>query len=253
MRQNTLALGALAVLAALTVVSQADALQAQKTFKEVVLTIRVTPSPAPIVFFRRTQPARPANVHAQLARLVESPYAGPARVASSNSLWDVAPGAPVMIAQSSAQPTPVPVQFVAKADPNAAFLRIIPHPPASGEYDVPYGTTVFTCAFEVFTYYTNYYKLIDWGYGTNKTTGANAGVFPIENYPVTSYLSWAVPDFSATYVPYNNAGPPGETVWLGAVGQAQQHCVNLTILVPNSQSAGLFTATIQYNLYVTLP
>ena len=47
-RGNLLAFVALAVLAALSVVSQADALTGLKTFKEVVLPIQITPSPAPV-------------------------------------------------------------------------------------------------------------------------------------------------------------------------------------------------------------
>ncbi|MBV8749620.1 MAG: hypothetical protein JO103_07885, partial [Candidatus Eremiobacteraeota bacterium] len=182
-RTNLLALVALGVVAGLAVVSQADALQAQKAFKEYVLTIVVTPSPTPVGFAKPAAPAKPAVVSTQVAQLVADPFAGPAQVALNDTLsWDVAPGA-TMIAQSTVQPTPVPVQFVAKSDPNAAFLRIIPHatPATFG-----YGTTVVHCAFEVFTFYTNTYKLVDWGYGTSSTAGANTGTFPVENYSTTS-------------------------------------------------------------------
>jgi hypothetical protein len=248
-RTNIFALLALAVVAALAVVSQADALQAQKAYKEMIVTIIVTPSPAPVGFVRPPAPAAaPAAALAQFAQLVADPFAGPAQIASSPSAWDVAPG--VTIAQSSAQPPPVPVKFVAKPDPNAAFIHIVPHTPT---LYAPYGITTFTCVFEVYTFYTNTYKLLDWGYGTSKTSGSGSGTFPIENYSMTSYLSWAVPDFSPTFTPYNNAGPPGETTWTGTAGQAQQHCVDLKLNVPNSQAAGTYTATVQYNLYVTLP
>lgn len=239
--RNLFGLLALAVLAILTVVSQADALTGLKTYKEVVISIQVTPSPAPVVWFAPKKAPLP------------DPFAPNVQIASSGSAWDVAPGAPVMIAQSTAQPTPVPVQFVAKPDPNAAFLRVIPHPPGAGFYSLPYGTTVLPCAFEIFTYYTNSYKLQDWGYNTTKTGGANSGTFPIENYPTISWMSWAVPDFGPTVTPYWNQGPGGETTWVGAVKQSQQHCIDLTVVVPNAQPAGSFTATIQYNLYVTLP
>jgi hypothetical protein len=203
----------------------------------------VTPSPAPVGWLMpKAKTAYPDPVPPAL------------QVASSGSAWDVPLGAPVMLAQVTAQPTPtVPVQFVAKADPNAQFLKVIPHPPAAGQYNLPYGTTVVPCAFEIYTYYTNSYKLQDWGYNTTKTGGAGSGTFPIENYPALSYLSWAVPDFAPTYTAYWNQGPTGETTWSGAVKQAQQHCVNHTFVVPNSQPAGSFTAVIQYSLYVTLP
>jgi hypothetical protein len=39
-------------------------------------------------------------------------------------------------------------------------------------------------------------------------------------------------------------------VWTGALKQAQTHCINLTVVVPNSLPAGTYTATIQYNLLV---
>ena len=244
LRGNVLALLALAVLAALSVVSQADALTGLKAFKTVVITVQVTPSPAPVGWL----------VPAAKKQPYPDPFPRDVQIASSGAVWDVAPGAPpVMIAQSVAQPTPVPVQFVAKPDPNAQFLRVIPHPPAAGQYNIPYGTSVFPCAFEIYTYYSNSYKLQDWGYGTTKTGGANSGTFPIENYPQNSYLSWAVPDFSPAYTAYWNQGATGETSWSGAVGQAQQHCINLTFTVPNVQPPGLFTATVQYSLYVTLP
>jgi hypothetical protein len=243
-RGNVLALLGLAVVASLSVVSQADALTGLKAFKEVVLTIQVTPSPAPVGWLAPAKASYP------------NPFPRDVQVASSGAAWDVAPGfagAPVQIAQASAQTTPVPVQFVAKPDPNAQYIRVIPHPPAAGQYNIPYGTTVFPCAFEIFTWYSNSYKLQDWGYNTTKTGGANSGTFPIENYPQNSYLSWSVPDFSPTYTPYWNQGATGETSWSGTAGQSQQHCVNLTFTVPNAQPPGLFTATVQYSLYVTLP
>jgi hypothetical protein len=246
--RNLFALFALAALAVLTVTSQADALQAQKAFKEMTLTVTVTPSPVPMGFVKPS-PAGPISpiAVAEVRQLLADPFAGPARVAFAGAVYDVAPGG-IQVAQVSTQPTPVPVQFVAKADPSAAFLHIVPHTPA---VTVPYGTTVLPCAFEVFTFYTNTYTLSDWGLGTLKT-GAPA-TFPIENFPTVSDLSWAVPDFGPTITPYNNAGPPGETTWTGAKNQSQQHCVDLTITVPNAQPSGIFTATVQYNLYVTLP
>lgn len=246
-RTNIAALLALGAVASLAVFSQAEALQSTKAFKEVVLTIVVTPSPAPIGFLRqRAAPAAVAPARAQIARLVADPYAGPARVASRGAAWDVAPGGTMIAQTAPAQATPVPVQFNAKADPNANFLRIIPH---TGELDVPYGTTVFPCAFEIYTFYTTPHQLTDWGYGT-KTQNPPPPTYPIENWPAASYLSWAAPDFSATFKTYANSGAPGQTTWTGTAGQAQQHCINLSIVVPNSQAAGTYTATVQYNLIV---
>ncbi|HEX3466751.1 MAG TPA: hypothetical protein VHT05_01470 [Candidatus Elarobacter sp.] len=245
MRRNIFALGALVVLAVLVVVSQADALQAQKAYKEMTITVTVTPSPAPPSSF--VQPPAAAAT-AQVAALLADPPAGPAQIAYAGPSWDVAPGGGIQIAQVQVQPTPVPVQFVAKADPNAAYLHIVPHTPS---LNAGYGQTVFTCVFEIYTFYTTIYSLTDWGYGTLKT-GATP-YFPIMNYPTTSDLSWTVPDLAPTKVtPYNNSGPPGETTWTGTANQAQQHCINLTLNIPNSQPPGIYTATIQYNLYVNL-
>jgi hypothetical protein len=244
--RNIFALIALAVLATLTVVSQADALQAQKAYKEMTITVVITPSPAPMGFVRPAAPASAAQV-AQAAQLLADPFGGPARVAYAGPAWDVAPGDGVQVAQVSTQPTPVPVQFVAKADPNAAYLHIIPYTPT---LNAGYGKTVFSCVFAIFTFYTTAYSLTDWGYGTLKT-GATP-YYPIENYPTVSYLSWNVPDFNTTVTPYNNSGPPGETTWTGTANQTQQHCINVTLNVPNSEPPGLYTATVQYNLYVSL-
>jgi hypothetical protein len=59
-----------------------------------------------------------------------------------------------------------------------------------------------------------------------------------------------VPDLAKSFRPYNNAGSPGETTWTGTAGQSQQHCIDLSIVVPNSQPAGVYTAAVQYNLLV---
>jgi hypothetical protein len=247
-RINFAALLALGTVAGLAVFSQADALQTTKAFKEVVLTIVITPSPAPVGFLpRRAAPAASNTaVRPLIARLVADPYGGPARIASSGAAWDVAPGGALIAQVPPVQPSPVPVQFVAKPDPNSAFLRIVPH---TGELDVPYGTTTFACAYEIFTFYTTAHQLTDWGYGT-KTQNPPPPTYPIQNWPAASYLSWAVPDIPTSFKTFNNAGPPGETTWTGRAGQSQQHCIDLSIVVPNSQAAGVYTAAIQYNLLV---
>ncbi|GAC1573483.1 MAG: hypothetical protein NVS3B7_04820 [Candidatus Elarobacter sp.] len=265
---NLLALGALAILSVLAVVSQADALQSTRTFKQIQMTFVVTPSPAPIVFHRSAPapvPERGAPAPASIAQTLPAagaPFAqfadafrGPAQIASSGAVaWDVPPGG-VMIAQT-VQPPPVPVRFNAKADPTAAFLRIIPQfPPPDSIFHVPYGTTRFACAFQIFTYYPTAHTLTDWGYGTVLNGGTPT--FPVENYPTPSYLSWVVPDFTATALKaYANSGAPGEKTWTGRAGQSQQHCVDISITVPDTQASNTaanpyYYATIQYNLIVT--
>lgn|GEM_PF-1710521 len=255
MRLRTLVtLAGLATVASLAAFSQADALQSNRTYKEVVLTVVVTPSPAPVGFvpfarrgadavLARNDAAVRSVTHGGVA-LAFDPFANPLQVAYDPAAWDVAPGlGPVEIAQAQAQPTPVPVQFVAKADPNAQYLHVIPH---LAELDAGYGSTTFTCAFEIYTYYTTAYTLTDWGYGTSKSGGS--GSFPILNYAATSDLAWQVPDLSATVHNYNNSGSPGETTWTGTAGLKQQHCFNITVNVPATEPAGTYTATIQYNL-----
>lgn len=240
-RLKTFSLIAFAAVTALAAFSQADALTVQKAYKQVAITIVVTPSP---VAYAPMQPrVVAASTTARFARLVADPDAGPRRIASGPTWWDVAPG--TMIAQTSAQPPAVPVQFNAKPDPNAMYLRVIQH---TSSVNAPYGTTVIPCAFELYTFWPKTYTLTDWGADTVRS---GAGTFPIENYPIASYLSWAVPDFSPTVTAYANQGGPGQTSWRGAAGQAQQHCVDLTLVVPNSQPAGSFDAVIQYNMYVT--
>ncbi len=243
-RSNVVALVALAVLSVFAGFSQADALQSVRASKDEVITVVITPSPAPVGFFHRAAPpAAPAPAAAFVARLFDDPFS-PRQIASAGAAWDVAPGGGTMIAQS-AQPGGVPVQFVAKPDPNSLYLKLIDHTP---ELDVPYGTTVFPCAFEIYTYYDKAtYALNDYGSGTSKN---GTGAYPVMNYPATSFLSWSTPDFSPTFAAYWNSGSPGEKVWSGALKQAQQHCVDLKIVVPNSQAPLTYTAVIQYNLLV---
>lgn len=246
-RSNLAGFLALAAVAVLCVFSQADALQSTKAYKVMMVTFVVTPSPTPLAFAKPvTHPAAPvANIPVppELAKLFADPFS-PQQVASSGSAFDVPPA---MVAQAApVQGSPVPVQFVVKPDPNAAYLHLVG--PSLSEYDVPYGTTKVTCAFQVFTYYTTIYKLTDWAYGTVHSGGTPA--FPMENYPITSYLSWAVPDFSTTLHAFSNGGTPGEQTWAGTAGQSQQHCVDLTITVPASQPPGTFPAPIQYVLIV---
>ncbi len=250
-RTNQLALLALGTMAALAVFSQADALQSSKTYKTVYLTVVITPSPAPVVMHRAVPPAEVAPVRGVavapgIARLVADPFGGPLQVASSGSAWDVVPSG-LMIAQAvTAQPTPVPVRFIAKPDPNAMYLHVIPH---TSMLYAGYGTTPFACAYEVFTYYPTTHSLVDWAYGTTNTTAT--GTYPMMNYPTTSYLSWAVPDLAATFHTFANSGTPGEKTWSGTAGQSQQHCVDLKIVVPNSQPPGSYPAIVQYTLVVS--
>ncbi|MDB5093401.1 MAG: hypothetical protein JWO85_1502 [Candidatus Eremiobacteraeota bacterium] len=252
-RTNLLPLLALGTLAALAVFSQADAVQTTKTYLYEPIPIYVIPSPAPVVMRRAPRaeapPARSVAVAPAFARLVADPYAGPSQFASSGSAWDVAPSG-LMIAQAvTAQPTPVPVRFNAKPNPNSIYLHIVPNGAVSLPLQVPYGTSTWPCVFQVFTYYPTSHFLTDWALNTTNT--AQTGTFPMMNYPTVSYLSWAVPDFAATFHAYANSGSPGERTWSGTAGQTQQHCVDLKIVVPNTQASGNYTAWAVYSLIVS--
>ena len=106
-------------------------------------------------------------------------------------------------------------------------------------------TATFTCAITIRTYDSvdNYFHLDDWGYGTHIS---GTGTYPVENYPAVSYLSWAVPDLSATYHAYTNSGAPGQFVWLGSKGQDLSHCIDLQLTAPTTIALGNYNAAITY-------
>lgn len=245
----------LIVLATLAAFSQAEALQSTKTFKVVQLQFLVTPSPAPSVGFlphHGSEATTVAIAHAPVvaqpmpATVFDNPFPGPFQVASAGATWDVAPG--IMIAQVQAQPTPVPVQFKALADPNGAYLKVTYE--SSQPLAAAYGPNAYSCVFEVFTYYTTAYTLNDFGYGTS-TSGGTA-TFPIENYPTTDYLSWAIYPAVTGYTAFYNEGTPGQTVWSKAAGVSYTGCFDLSLTVPTTLAPGTYTASIQFNLNVNL-
>lgn len=217
-RSNLLVALAIAALATLVVLGQAEALQTVKAYKVFTVNIMVTPSPTPVAFAR--------------------PWSAPDAGISFASLR--APDA--QVAQTSSQGAPVPVQFITKSDPFAQYLKVVVNTPT---IQVPYGPSSYTCVFTVFTYYPTAYTLSDWGFGTS-TSGS--GSFPVMNYPTASYLSWTVPDLSSTTTVYANQGSPGQKAWSGTAGQSQTHCVNLTINVPNTQPAGAYQAVLEYSM-----
>jgi len=165
---------------------------------------------------------------------------------SSSTTYDVAPMSeipPYLLAQSTPQGS-VPVQFVAKPDPTAAYLHIVP---GSGGLllNAAYGANTYTCVYQVFGYYTTTWKITDWGAGTVQN---GTGPFPIENYPTASYLSWLGEGVTTTYKTFANFGTPGENTILGTAGVSQQVCIDLSLNVPASQPAGTYAASIQYTL-----
>ena len=240
-RLNLLVACAFVVMTMFVVVSQAQALQMLKTYKVYNVNIIVTPSPTPVGFV--APPPEPGAVNPGGLAFAQAFYASFGRGLRDNANGYAGPDA--VIAQTTVQPTPVPVSLNPQADPNAAYLQVLPQTPI---LYAPYGTTTFPCAFKIMTSYPSVgYALTDWGYGT-KASGS--GPFPIMNYPTTSYLSWTVPDLSATVHAYSNSGSPGQTTWTGTANQTQTHCIDLTLTVPNSQPAGNYSASVQYNLYI---
>jgi hypothetical protein len=251
---------ALGVLIALAAFSQAGAVTATKTYQVANIQFLVTPSPAPTVGFLPSHAAvgqTAALVSTQgaadqaMSALVSDPFAGPFQIASAGAAWDVAPG--IVIAQVQVQPSPVPVQFVTKANPNAAYLDVTVISPS---LDAAYGANYYACVLTIKTYYTTAYALNDWGYGTS-SSGGNA-TFPIENYPTTSYLAYAIkasPEPSpeptaASYTAFYNEGTPGQNVWTKTAGTTYTGCLDLKLTVPTTLAPGTYTASIQFNLNV---
>jgi hypothetical protein len=257
---HRLAFLALGVLIALAAFSQAGAVTATKTYQVANIQFLVTPSPAPSSgFVPSLAAARQVAALASAQRgadpamsaLVSDPFAGPFQLASAGTAWDVAPG--IMIAQVQVQPSPVPVQFVTKANPNAAYLDVTVVSPS---LNAAYGSNFYPCVLTIKTYYTTAYALNDWGYGTSSSGGL--ATYPIENYPTTSYLSYAVkaspepsPEpTSASYTAFYNEGTPGQNVWTKTAGTTYTGCFDFSLTVPTSLAPGTYTASIQFNLNV---
>ena len=216
--------------------SRVEALQSTKTYKVMQVTFQVTPTPVAFA---------PHAAQAQLAAAPVPFQPQPVLVASTDTLaWDVPPM--FQLAQVSAQPSPVPVQFVTQADPNAQYLKIVYE--TAQPLPAGYGANSYSCPLEIFTYYTTAYTLADYGYGTS--SGAS-GTYPIENYPTTSYLTFA-PSPNPTFTPFSNDGTPGGTVWSGTAGQSITNCLNLNLTVPSTLAPGTYTASVQFNLNVSL-
>jgi len=207
------------------------ALQSVKAYKEMVIDITVTPSPVAYVpgarpMFRAV--AQDGRVQVADAATYDVPMA-------------IIPP-PEVIAQATPQGA-VPVKFNAIPDPTAQYLHLTPNVTATS---VPYGTSTWTCAFQIYAYYTTAWKVTDWGYGT---ANGQSGTFPILNYPTTSDLAWNITTPTSAYMAYSNDGSPGQTTFSGTAGVSQMQCVNLQFTVPSTIAAGEYQATIQYNLY----
>jgi hypothetical protein len=211
-----------------------DALQSTKAFKQVTLTIVVTPSP--IAFIPGPSRARLAQAQA----LVADPYHG--RIAMASNVHFDTPQQSMVIAQTTPQGN-IPVTFNAKPDPTAQFLHIVPHVTT---LMAGYGPNTYACPYEVFATFATTWKVTDWGVNT---VANGTGPFPVENFPTTSFLLWDIPLIgNNTMAAFSNSGSPGQNSFIGVAGVTQQNCINLSLTVPANIAAGFYTASIQYNL-----
>jgi len=245
-RAALLWLGFLALVCAFGGGESAYASELNKTLKVFTINIVVTPSPTPVGFIAPAH-KQPSNI-AKAEALTANPYGGPTRVALGPAAFDIPmlgpAAAPMVVAQSSPQGS-LPVQFVAKPDPNATFLHFVPH---LAVLNAGYGANSYTCVFEIYAFMTSTWKVVDWGYGT---VSSGTGTFPIENLPSASDLSWSAEGVSTAFDTVYNGGSPGEVTFTGTANVSQQHCIDFKLTVPTSLAAGTYTAAIQYTLQYT--
>ncbi len=221
-------------------IASAPAATVTKTYKEYPITILVTPSPVAAL------PGKTPNLASQPAPVVD-PLAGHTMVASANTVFYDVPVGPIeaLLPRTIAQTNPqrsVPVQFNAKADPYANYLRVMPQ---TSPLMAGYGTTTFTCAVKVYGYFATQWRVVDWVYGT--ANGA-AGSYPSFNYPTPSDISWLAQGVTTSFTTFYNNGPPGELAIYGTAGQAKTVCIDLSVVVPSSQPSGYYSTTVQYTL-----
>jgi hypothetical protein len=250
LRKLSVALFFVALVVALG--SQARALTTTFAQKQITVNFTVTPSPTPIGYVP-TSTSATAVAAARAARGSAAENRIAVYMFPSNPLDRLMAFVPIRMGDMVAQTPPqgnVKVQFTVKLDPKFANFHIIPH---TTSLNAGYGSNTYTCAYEIFAKYTTAWNVTDWVYGSN-TTGGTAGLngFPTYNYPTTSQLSWLAETITTTFKPFANAGGPGEQTFNGAANTSKQVCIDLTLNVPNTVSAGTYQSTIQYSMIVTL-
>lgn len=232
-----------AIAAGLLSPKRAEALGGGAIFKEVTLTVVVTPSPAPVVY---------GAPHALPGRPTAQANRAPSGFETYGAGWIAAP---VQIAQAQPQGN-IPVTLQTKADPNYNYLHVVSH---TMVLNAPYGPSTYLCAYEIYASTTTTWHVTDWVYGSGPS-GSN--VFPGYNYPTASALAWFAQGASnyntngSAFVTFYNNGSPGQLVFQSAAepgtnapaAQTQQRCIDLQLTVPDSLPAGSYTTTIQYNL-----
>jgi hypothetical protein len=214
----------------------------QYTTKPIMVTITITPSPAPVVFSAPKNAVPPASQVAfemEYARYIVQPESllGPG----------AAFGQGVQLAQVQSAPAGnVPVNVSVKPDPTAAYLHINAITP---NLTAAYGMNTFTCVYQVFASFSKTWKVDDWVYGT--ATQGGSGAFPGWNYPTASQASWFAEGISTAYTAFTNSGAPGQLTFSGTANVSKTVCMDLQINVTNDIPAGTYSLPVTYALYVT--
>ena len=215
----------------------------QYTQKTIVVNFTVTPSPvaftpahpptaAVAVAAAEHAPERPAGASPRILPLVPTLIGAGAGVG-------IGLPSPEIVAATQGN---VPVTINVQADPTATYLHIVPKTP---NMNAAYGLNNYSCAFQVYAYYTTTWRVTDWVQSGN-------GGFPTYGYPTTSQLSWYAETISTAYTAFANSGSPGQLTWNGVAKVAQTVCMDLKLNVPNSIAAGTYAAPLLYTLVVTL-
>lgn len=228
--------------------------------KTTMITIVVTPSPAPVGYLL-DEPRGTADASsfdwgvARFARFVRG--VGSAFFGAGST---VGGGSIVAVTQ-----TPVPVAITVKPDPTSQFLHVNnPTPGQPAVFNAQYGPNTLACAYQVYAFFgtklgTNTvknYTLYDYVYGSAYGAG---GTFPSWDGPTVSDLSWALDGAAApgpyvmgsTFTPFYNSGSTGQLTYTGVPGAAATLCVDLSLNVPNTVAAGTYTVPITYSLQIT--
>lgn len=201
-------------------VGSADAISQLKYSKQISITFLVTPTP---IAYRAPAPPRQLAYDPQGVRDV--------------------PLAPFAVAVATPQGN-IPVTFNAKADPTGQYLHFVAN---TTILKAGYGSNTYSCPFAVYGSWTTAFNITDWVYDSPTV---NFG-YPTYVYSTTSQLAWIAEGVTSTYKAYANDGTPGETAFTSPAG-SKQVCIDLSLTVPASLSPGAYTATLQYNLVVTL-
>ncbi|TAM89620.1 hypothetical protein EPN42_07290 [bacterium] len=197
------------------------------------VTVNITVTPSPIVYVpgtpdhRRTVAAAVAHPapHPEIFALLRPDLLTPRHVVAQ-------------VTQGN-----IPVTVNVQADPTAKYLHINVNTPS---FNAGYGTNTYTCAYQVFAYFPYQWKVDDFVYGSTTSGG---GTFPGYNAPTVSDLAWLAEGLTTSFVPFANGGVANaQLAFSGNAGQTETICVDLQLTVPNTVGAGVYNATLEYQL-----